>query len=401
MTPSPALLRPIDLPLIRRLRAAGAHALSGWRWSRQPTAPHRPAGGRDGHRPPDAALPREGRPPVSRKLRPGVVVALAGACITTLATDVATADEDLRQTAHRLFGRVEAAPPAERDAPAARLGRALFWDERLSADGRTSCASCHTARDGGADPRNRPVDARGRTMPRNSQTVFNALAQPTLRWLADRPDAARMAEGLATGPLGFAKTDEVLAALERAGYGDRFRAAFAQDAEPLSMRNYGRAVAAYQATLATPAPFDRYLAGDDSALDARQRAGLRHFIGAGCAGCHSGPLLGGSLLQRFGIARDYASATGSNPVDPGRIAITGKEEDRHVFRVPMLRNIAKTAPYFHDGAVADLTQAVRVMADVQLGRQLDPTQLAEIVAFLESLTGEVPAHYAPPPAAGH
>lgn len=323
---------------------------------------------------------------------------LAAALASTLGACSAAADDDeLRGIAQRHFGRIEAAPQAARDAPAARLGCALFWDRRISADGRTSCASCHTARDGGADARRKPVDARGRTMPRNSQTVFNALLQPQLRWLADRPDAAKMAEGLATGPLGFVKADEVLAALERAGYGESFRAAFGDDAQPLSMKNYGLAVAAYQATLATPAPFDRFLAGDDKALDARQRAGLRQFVGAGCVACHSGPLLGGSMLQRFGIARDYASATGSHPVDPGRFAITGKEEDRFVFRVPMLRNIARTAPYFHDGSVASLEQAVRVMADVQLGRRLDGAQVAEIVAFLGSLDGEVPAHYAPPP----
>jgi len=320
-----------------------------------------------------------------------VAIALA----LTLTAGTAAADEALRRSAQQLFGRVEAARPAERDAPAAQLGRALFWDTRISADGRTACASCHTAEAAGADPRPTPIDARGKPMPRQSLTVFNSLAQPTLRWLADRPDAAKMAEGLTTGPMGFATHGDVLAALGRAGYGERFSAAFADDAEPLSMRNYGLAIAAYQATLATPAPFDRYLAGDERALTARQQAGLRRFIDTGCAGCHGGPLLGGKLLQRFGIVREYASATGSNPVDPGRYAITKREEDRNVFRVPMLRNVAKTAPYFHDGSVATLPAAVRVMADVQLGRALDDAQAAEIAAFLESLSGEVPEHYAP------
>lgn len=194
------------------------------------------------------------------------------------------ADEALRRSAQQLFGRVEAARPAERDAPAAQLGRALFWDTRISADGKTACASCHTAEAAGADPRPTPIDAHGKTMPRHSLTVFNALAQPVLRWLADRPDAAKMAEGLATGPMGFATQRDVLAALARAGYDERFRAVFPGDAEPFSMQNYGRAIAAYQATLATPAPFDRYLAGDERTLTARQKAGLRRFIDTGCAG---------------------------------------------------------------------------------------------------------------------
>jgi cytochrome c peroxidase len=146
----------------------------------------------------------------------------------------------------------------------------------------------------------------------------------------------------------------------------------------------------------TPAPFDRFLAGDDSALSDRQKAGLRTFIANGCAGCHNGTLLGGTALQRFGVVKQYWSETGSEKVDVGRFAITKKEEDRYVFRVPMLRNIAKTAPYFHDGSIDPLDRAVRIMASVQLGRMLDDATVATIVAFLESLTGDVPEHYAPP-----
>ena len=116
----------------------------------------------------------------------------------------------------------------------------------------------------------------------------------------------------------------------------------------------------------------------------------------GCAGCHSGPLLGGSLMQRFGVVKEYWQETGSEKVDTGRFAATKKEEDRYVFRVAMLRNIAKTAPYFHDGSVDRLDRAVRIMASVQLGRTLDDATVSSIVAFLESLTGEVPSHYAPP-----
>jgi cytochrome c peroxidase len=308
----------------------------------------------------------------------------------------ASADPALRDTAARLFGIVEAAAPAQRDASAARLGRALFWDERISSNGRTSCGSCHAADAGGAERRAKSVDARGKPTPRNAQTVFNALRQPMLRWLGDRPDPAVMAEGLATAVLGFGSKDEVVAALAEAGYRERFRAAFPGEAEPLTLTNYGRVIAAYQATLTTPSPFDRFLAGNDRALTAKQQAGLRRFIDTGCAGCHSGPVLGGTMFQRFGLVRDYAQVTKANPVDPGRFAITGKEEDRHVFRVAMLRNIAKTAPYFHDGSVATLPEAVRVMAEVQHGRTLNEAEVSEIVAFLESLSGDVPAHYAPP-----
>lgn len=304
--------------------------------------------------------------------------------------------DTLRQRALQQFGRVEAAPAAERESPEARLGRALFWDTRISADNRTSCASCHAAADGGADRRSKPVDARGKTMPRHSQSVFNAMQQPLLRWLGDRSDAAKMAEGLLTGPLGFATREDAQAALQRAGYGERFAAVYGDAAGASGVELYGRAIAAYQATLRTPAAFDRFLAGDARALNERQRAGLRRFMDTGCAACHGGPLLGGRGFQRFGLTRDYAGVTGSDPVDPGRFAITGKEEDRHVFRVPMLRNVAHTAPYFHDGSVATLPAAVRAMGELQLGRRLGDTEVDEIVAFLGALSGEAPAHYAPP-----
>jgi cytochrome c peroxidase len=272
----------------------------------------------------------------------------------------------------------------------------LFWDTRVSLDGITSCGSCHEARDWGADRRRFSIDARGKPTSRHSPTVFNSMTQPALRWLSDRKSGADQAEGSLTGSMGFPSKQAGVDRMGELNYLPVFRAAYPQDAEPMSARNYGRAIAAYEATLVTPAPFDRFLAGDDAALTDRQKAGLRAFIANGCGGCHSGPLFGGSLLHRFGVVKDYWLETGSQNVDVGRFAMTKKEEDRHVFRVPMLRNIAKTAPYFHDGSVDRLDRAVRIMAVVQLGRTLDDAEVAAIVAFLDSLTGNVPAHYAPP-----
>jgi cytochrome c peroxidase len=287
-------------------------------------------------------------------------------------------------------------PSGDARTPLAELGREIFWDKRASLDGNTACASCHPARDWGADRRPFPIDAHGAPSSRQSPTVFNAMTQPTLRWLGDRKTGAEQAEGSLTGSLGFASKEAAIARLAQLGYAPKFRAAFPQDAEPLSAANYGRAVAAYEVTLATPAAFDRYLAGDDAALSGPQKAGLRRFISTGCAGCHNGPNLGGSQLQRFGATKDYWLETKSAKPDAGRFAVTKKEEDRYVFRVPMLRNVAKTAPYFHDGSVMALSDAVRIMASVQLGRELTDAAVAEIVAFLEALTGDVPANYAPP-----
>ena len=312
--------------------------------------------------------------------------------VAALAARGVQADEALRREALALFAPLK---PGAAITPEAELGRALFWDERVSLDGKTSCGSCHPARDWGADRRCFSPDARGELTSRQSPTVFNAAAQPSLRWLADRKSAADQAEGSLTGSLGFASKQAALGKLRALEYPAQFRKVYPGEAEPLTTANYGRAVEAYEATLATPAPFDRFLAGDDGALSEQQKAGLRTFVATGCAGCHNGALVGGVSMQRFGVVKDYWLATGSTKVDVGRVAFTKKEEDRYVFRVAMLRNVAKTAPYFHDGSVDSLAKAVRVMASVQLGRTLDDATVGEIVAFLESLTGEIPANYAP------
>jgi cytochrome c peroxidase len=322
------------------------------------------------------------------------------ACLAILAGSAtgAAADDTLRRDANALFGRIEA-PPATLSAEA-ELGRALFWDPAISSNGHVSCASCHPASAWGADAEALSLDALGKRTPRNAPTVFNAGAQPSLRWLGDRPNLASQAEGSLTGSMGFASKQAALETMRELGYESAFRAAYPRQAEPLSTANYGRAIAAYEATLTTPGPFDRFLAGDDTAMSVQQRAGLAAFIETGCAICHNGPLLGGASFQKFGIARDYWTATGSARIDTGRASLTGKDADRYVFRVPMLRNVARTGPWFHDGAVRDLPRVVKIMADVQLGVRLDDRTAGLIVTFLEALTGPVPAAYAPPPPPG-
>jgi cytochrome c peroxidase len=315
---------------------------------------------------------------------------------TALAATPAAADEALRRQAAQLFGVLEPAAPGAHKAPLAELGRTLFWDARVSGDGKTACASCHAAGAWGADARRLSIDARGKPTGRNSPSVLNAARQPALRWLADRKTNAELAEGLITGPIGFASKADAVERLLSLNYQGAFRAAFPQDAQPVSAVNYAKALEAYQATLVTPAPFDRFLAGDDQALSARQKAGLQKFVAAGCAGCHGGPLLGGTSMQKFGLVRDYWTETGSEKIDPGLFAATKKEEDRYRFRVAGLRNVAKTAPYFHDGSVERLERAVQVMAAVQLGQRMDDATAADIAAFLESLTGALPAHFAAP-----
>lgn len=315
---------------------------------------------------------------------------------STVVAQEATAPDDLWRRATAAFAPLPAVAAEDLSRADVQLGRALFWDHRLSGNGQVACASCHLAADHGADRRRFSPDARGKTTARNSQTVFNSMLQPMLRWTGDRTSGAHQAEKSLTGSLGFAKAEDVVPLLREHGYEARFRAAFAEDAEAVSPQNYAKALAAYQATLRTPAPFDRYLGGAKDALDERQRRGLDRFLEIGCADCHGGALLGGRTLRTFGVERPYWEATGSERRDAGLFESTKKEEDRYVFRVSSLRNVAKTGPWFHDGSVADLEQAISVMASVQLGEELPAADVAAIAAFLESLTGEVPSQYAPP-----
>lgn len=304
--------------------------------------------------------------------------------------------DKLIEDAKRLFGPIKAVPQARLADPDVTLGRSLFWDTRLSANGKIACASCHLAGDWGADARRFSTDAKGKKTRRNSQTIFNAMLQPFLRWTGDRKSGAHQAEKSLTGSMGFESADAVTPLLKELGYEAAFKSAFPKEAAPVSPANYAKALEVYQATLITPAPFDRFLAGEHEALDAKQQAGLKVFLASGCAKCHSGPLLGGASIRKFGVEKEYWTATKSEKKDAGLFEVTKEEADLYKFRVSMLRNIAKTAPYFHDGSIADLKEAVQVMADVQLGRRLSETDASAVVAFFGALTGELPKHYAPP-----
>ena len=305
-------------------------------------------------------------------------------------------DAELRKFADEMFGRLSAPAAARLSGPEVELGRALFWDTRASLDGKTACASCHPAEDFGADRRRLSVDARADLTSRNSPTIFNTMTLSGLRWLSDRKSGAEQAEGSLTGSMGFKTKDDGIAKLAELKYEAAFKAAYPGEANPLNAKNYGRALQAYQSTLVTPSAFDRFLAGEDRAMTERQKAGLRAFIDTGCSACHDGPLVGGVQLRKFGRNRDYWTETGSPKPDVGRFAMTKKDEDKYVFRVAPLRNVARTAPYFHDGSVDTLDRAVRIMGLVQLGKTLDDNTVGLITAFLESLTGEVPANYSAP-----
>jgi len=154
--------------------------------------------------------------------------------------------------------------------------------------------------------------------------------------------------------------------------------------------NFAKAIGAFERTLLTPSPFDTFLKGDRDVLSGQQREGLKTFMGIGCAGCHSGTYLGGQMYQKFGIIEPYWNYTKSEKVDEGRYAVTKNEAEKYMFKVPVLRNVEKTPPYFHDGSVDSMEEAVFIMAKVQLGRELTKEQVSDVTAFLKSLTGKIP-----------
>jgi cytochrome c peroxidase len=272
------------------------------------------------------------------------------------------------------------------------LGRRLFFDTRLSRDGTLSCASCHSFDHGGAEPRATSVGIGGAVGPINSPTVLNASLNFVQLWDGRAADLREQARGPVTNPIEMGSSfDRVVAALTAdPTYVADFRARYT---DGITETNIVDAIAEYEAALITPAPFDRFLRGDQTALSADERAGYELFTAVGCTSCHRGVNLGGTMYQRLGLVREYFGHDLGRPLteaDNGRFNVTRKETDRHRFKVPTLRNVALTAPYFHDGSLATLNEAVLLMGRHQHGRDLDAEQIRLVVTFLGALTGELP-----------
>jgi cytochrome c peroxidase len=305
-------------------------------------------------------------------------------------------DAELLRHAQQIFEPLpkDFAGPGQAIAPElVTLGRTLYFEPRVSLDGTTSCAHCHKPQLYGTDALERSVGVEGRVNQRNAPSVLNTALQFAQLWDGNRKSVEEQATRSLLGSFGSPDYATAMKKLEALGYAPAFKAAFPGEENPLTAQNWGKAIGAYERTLATPSPFDAYLEGNGDALSPEAKAGLRKFIALGCSACHSGVGVGGGMFQKFGLVKDYWQATGSKQVDTGRFEVTKQAADRYVFKVPSLRNVAMTPPYFHDGSVAALNQAVRIMADVQLGTSLSDEDLRAIVAFLGSLTGRLPAEF--------
>jgi cytochrome c peroxidase len=310
----------------------------------------------------------------------------------------ACADDDdvLVNRASQVLGPLPASMPSEQNPitpEKVKLGKILFYEPRISVDGTVSCAKCHPIALYGADGLRKSVGHDCKENPRNDPTVFNAASQISAHWIGNRVSVEDQAKQSVIGPPAYGMpsyeaVEKILRSYKQ--YQALFRAAFPSESEPVTVDNFAKAVGAFERTMITPAPYDSFLTGTKNAMTVRQKKGLKTFMDQGCIGCHFSPYAGGQLYQKFGMFEPYQKYTKSEKVDEGRFVVTKNDSDRFVFKVPVLRNVAMTPPYFHDGSVDKLSDAVWIMGKIQLGKDLPKEQVEDIVAFLHALTGKIP-----------
>ncbi len=295
------------------------------------------------------------------------------------------------------FAKLPAAAPSSDAGPAERatLGKLLYFDARLSKNHDVSCNSCHDLAKYGVDGEKTSPGHKKQRGDRNSPTVYNSALHFRQFWDGRAADVEEQATGPVMNPVEMAMPDEkrvveTLASIPE--YKELFAKSFPGDKEAITLKNAGRAIGAFERKLLTPSRFDKYLGGDDKALSADEVKGLTTFVSSGCTACHSGALLGGAMYQKLGLVKPWPDAK-----DQGRASVTKQDSDKLMFKVPSLRNIEKTAPYFHDGSVPTLASAIKLMGQHQLGRELSDADVHGIELFLKTLTGELPKDLIQPP----
>ncbi|MDH5570616.1 MAG: cytochrome-c peroxidase [Gammaproteobacteria bacterium] len=311
-----------------------------------------------------------------------------------------------------VFAEWEALPdkaPAPANNPTTeakiQLGRTLFFDPRLSSTGTVSCNSCHNVMLGGDDNRAVSMGIHGKTGGRSAPTVWNSAFNASQFWDGRAGSLEEQALGPITNPIemGLPDIDAALTRLRAIpGYENMFASAFGQK-NAITSENLAKAIAAYERTLITPnSPYDRFVQGDTTAMSEQQLRGMNTFAEVGCAACHSGPAFSGPTAAAGGFFMKFPTFAEHDLVtkydfmsDKGRFEATKKDGDQHFWKVPTLRNVAMTAPYFHNGKVQTLDEAVRVMGKVQLNTELKEGQVNDLVAFLTSLSGPFPKQAMP------
>ncbi len=318
----------------------------------------------------------------ARILRAAALLA-AFAVVCGLGVGLAVAAARVNEPIKPLPERIEVDPAK------VALGRALFHDPRLSKDDTISCASCHDLASGGDDGRRVSIGVDDRRGVVNSPTVFNAGLNFRQFWDGRAKTLEEQIDGPVQSEFEMGSLwPGVIAKLYRdPDYLERFGDIYPDGITRLNVRN---AIAEFIRSLVTPnSRFDRWLKGDDDALDEQEKRGYRLFKDYGCVSCHQGANVGGNMFQVFGVLNEYFRKRGNiTEADLGRYNITGNEADRHAFKVPALRMAALTAPYLHDGSAETLRDVVDVMFEFQLGREAPNQDKEAIVAFIETLAGE-------------
>jgi cytochrome c peroxidase len=277
------------------------------------------------------------------------------------------------------------------------LGRRLYYDQHLSENASISCNSCHELAKYGVDPGS-SVSLGHNKLPggRNSPTVYNAGLQFAQFWDGRAPTLAAQASGPMMNPveMGMSSPEAVLAYIHsRPEYVRQFKQAYPGVKDPVVMDNVTDAIATFEGGLLTPARWDQYLDGNENALSDQEKQGLRVYLRSGCAACHAGRGMGGNSYQKLGVYRDWPD----QKTDPGRFTLTREARDRMYFKVPTLRNVEQTGPWFHDGHVKTIQEAVRLMGTYEAGQKLSEAEVDSIVSFLHALTGDIPQQYIQPP----
>jgi cytochrome c peroxidase len=323
------------------------------------------------------------------------ILVFFGAFSCIAGADAAAGDQDLINKANQIFGPLPQTMPTEQNpiTPAkVKLGKVLFYELRISIDGTVSCAKCHPISLYAEDGLRKAKGNNCKENPRNAPTIFNAATQISEHWIGNRTSVEDQAKQSVTGPPAFGmpsyeSVEKVLKGMK--GYVTMFQEAFPGEKDPVTIDNFAKAIGAFERTLVTPAPFDDFMKGNAGALTEQQKKGLKTFLDTGCMTCHFSPYVGGQIYQKFGVFEPYVKYTKSEKIDEGRFAVTKNEADKFLFKVPVLRNVAMTPPYFHDGSVDKLDQAVWIMAKIQLGKDLSRQQVFDIASFLTSLTGRI------------
>lgn len=296
-----------------------------------------------------------------------------------------------------MFSALQTVPPATgTDALRVNLGRRLYYETHLSANNSTSCNNCHQLTKYGVDP-GQPVSLGFDRKPggRNSPTVYNAGLQFSQFWDGRAPTLAAQASGPMMNPveMGMPGPEAVISYLHsNPEYVKQFKLAFPNLKDPVTMENVTTAIANFEERLQTPGPWDEYLKGNEQALSEDEKRGLRVFLNTGCASCHAGAGMGGNAFAKLGTYQDWPDEKS----DTGRMGLTHQPHDLMYFKVPLLRNVTMTGPWFHDGRVKSIDEAVQLMGKYQLGRNLTAAEVHSLVIFLNALTGPIPQEYIQP-----